>query len=134
MPKFLQFHAKIGTKNKIQTTTFFFFYLRVTPFCVTSAVFLDVTLIESVGEISNIVIEKKVNEHFTIAIWFFPLSPTSIKLKWILITAQLTIETLAWRRALFSSCNCLQRSLQVSSSIFKTLFSCFRRAMRFFSL
>lgn len=59
---------------------------------------------------------------------------TSVKLKWILITAQLTIETLAWRRALFSSSNCLQRSLQVSSSIFKTLFSCFRRAMRFFSL
>ena len=64
----------------------------------------------------------------------FSLSPTSVKLKWILITVQLTIETLAWRRALFSSCNCLQRSLQVSSSIFKTLFSCFRRAMRFFSL
>ena len=44
------------------------------------------------------------------------------------------METLACRSALFSSCNCLQRILNVSNSIFKTLFSCFKRAMRFFSL
>lgn len=47
---------------------------------------------------------------------------------------QLTIETLAWRRALFSSCSCLQRNLQVSSSIFNTLFSCFKSDIKFFSL
>lgn len=49
-------------------------------------------------------------------------------------TDELTIETLAWRRALFSSWSCLQRNLHVSSSIFNTLFSCFKRDMRFFSL
>ena len=49
-------------------------------------------------------------------------------------TDELTIETLAWRRALFSSWSCLQRNLYVSSSIFNTLFSCFKRDMRFFSL
>ena len=88
MPKFLQFHAKIGPKNKIQTTTFFLLSASHTFLCHVSCFSGRNSLIESVGEISNIVIAKKVNEHFTIAIWFFPLSPTSAKLKWILITAQ----------------------------------------------
>lgn len=37
----------------------------------------------------------------------------------------------AWRRLLFSSCNCLTRILYVSSSTFKTLLCWFKLSMRF---
>lgn len=56
-------------------------------------------------------------------------SQTDTTLKsWLTI---LTIVTLASRRSLFSSCRALHLSLNVSSSIFSTLFSCWREASRF---
>lgn len=45
----------------------------------------------------------------------------------------LTMVTLAFRKSRFSSCSALHLSLNVSSSIFSTLFSCCREANRFVS-